>query len=448
MNPWGTIEKLSREDTRALQSKKLHHFINNHIYPFSTHYRNLFDKHKINPKEIKTLDDLKFIPFTSKADFLNPQSKEDTFRGFILQPDLSKIISHCPKTQLLKIAATIALRGKNFVKHKLGEEYRPIFLTFTTGTTKTPVPFTYTKHDINNLHTSGARMLRLFDIKESEHIVNVFPYAPHLAFWQVAFGGLSSNVMILSTGGGRVMSTEANIAAFLRMKPSVVMGVPSYVYHIFRWASEHKCDMSFVRKIVLGAARVSPAFKRRISKLLASMGAQDVSVFGTYGFTESRCAWAECPTKINVSSGYHLYPDKEIFEVIDSKTGQVQKEGEDGELVYTSLDARGSTVIRYRTGDFVKGGITHEPCPYCGRNVARISSNITRVSNIKSLNLSKVKGTLVNLNNLTALLNEFDQLHEWQVEIRKKDNDPFEVDELIVYACLKKGHDKSDFKNK
>jgi len=285
-------------------------------------------------------------------------------------------------------------------------------------------------------------MIALFGVGEQERVVNLFPFAPHLAFWQVVCGGFETGVLILSTGGGKVMSSEGSVAALLKMKPAVIVGVPSYVYHVLRLAKDKNCDMSFVKKVVLGAARVSDMFKIRLAGLLNSMGASHVSVFGTYGFTEARSAWVECPTKPEVSSGYHLYPDKEIFEIIDPETGEVKKDNEDGELVYTSLDSRGSVVIRYRTGDFVKGGITHEPCPYCKMTVPRISSDITRLSDVKDLKLSKIKGTLVNLSHFISVINDFDQIIEWQIEIRKKDNDPFEVDELVVYVCAKDGISK------
>ena len=166
---------------------------------------------------------------------------------------------------------------------------------------------------------------------------------------------------------------------------------------------------------------------------------RSVKIMGTYGFTEARCAWGECPTALDVSSGYHLYPDKEIFEVIDPKTGEVKKEGEDGELVYTSLDSRASVVLRYRTGDFIKGGIIFEPCPHCGLRMPRISSDITRLSDNKDLQLSKVKGSLINLNRFQEILTEFNQIEEWQIEIRKRNNDPFDIDELVIYVCSKNG---------
>lgn len=436
MDHWKDIAQLSKDDLQALQNRKLHHFITRHLYPFSPHYQQLFKTHKIDPQTIRTVDDLKRIPFTSKKDFIDPNNSRK-FTDFILAPDAQKIRQHWPLPELLKLKAFALFKGPSALQEKLSEEYRPIFITFTTGTTEKPLSYLYSKYDINNLYLSGSRMLDLFVIKNTEYIVNLFPFAPHLAFWQVVYGGLSSCALVLSTGGGKSTGTQGNISAILKMKPSVLLGVPSYVYHVLRQAHEQGCTMPSVKKVVLGAARVSNAFKLKLEELLTSMGAKDVSVFGTYGFTEARCAWAECPSNNTTSSGYHLYPDKEIFEIIDPKTGEVKKAGEDGEIVYTSIDSRGSSVIRFRTGDFVKGGITCEPCPHCRRTVPRLSSDITRISDVQDLHISKIKGSLVNFSNFSACLSEFKEIDEWQVELCKKDNDPFEVDELIIYLSCR-----------
>ena len=438
MDPWQNISHQTREQIRELQDKKLAQFINEYLYPFSPYYRNLFDGCRIDPRKIRTVEDLKQIPLTAKSDFLASQGKPEKFREFILQPDQKKMFQYWPKERLLALKVNSLWRGKDYAKEYLAREFRPTFMTFTTGTTNSPISFLYTQYDINNLSLSGQRMLALFDVEESGRIVNMFPFAPHLAFWQVVFGGLSAGVLTLSTGGGKVMGTEGNLAAILKMKPSLILGVPGYVYHVMRAAQEKGRDMSFVKKVVLGAARVTEPFKIKLAGMLEAMGARDVSILGTYGFTEARSAWAECPTPVGISSGYHLYPDKEIFEIVDPDSGHTKHEEEDGELVYTALDARGSAVIRYRTGDYVKGGISYAACPHCRRLVGRISSDITRLSDTRDLQLSKIKGSLVNLDHFASCLEEFDSIEEWQVEIRKKDNDPHEIDELVVYAAAKK----------
>jgi len=435
MNPWGKIAYSSKKEMRKLQNKKLSSFIRSYVYPFSPHYQKLFDQRNIDPQSIKTVEDLKQIPFTSKHDLIATDAQPEKFKDFILQPDKDKIRKHWPAQKSMLLALSSLVRGNEYVQDQLANEFRPSFMTFTTGTTSNPISFLYSHYDIDNLHTSGSRMLNLFDIEGSDRIVNMFPYAPHLAIWQVVFGGLASNILIMSTGGGKVMGTDGNLRILLKMKPTVLVGVPGYVYHVLREARARGYQLGFIKKVVLGAARLGEGFKKKVAEMLKEMGARNVSVFGTYGFTEARCAWAECPTDIHISSGYHLYPDKEIFEVIDPHTGEVKGEGEDGEIVYTSLDARGSVVLRYRTGDFVKGGITSEPCPYCKRQVQRLASDITRLSDVKNLKLSKIKGALVNLNHFTSTLSEIKSIEEWQIEICKKNNDPFELDQVIIYVC-------------
>ena len=419
----------------------MHSFINTQAYPFSPYYRKLFDDKKIDPKQIRTREDLKRIPFISKSDLIDKDNPQ-RFKDFILQPDKEKISRSWPKGRLLARAIQAYFKGRP-VEQDLAREYRPMFMTFTTGTTNSPVPFLYTRYDLDNLNVSGSRMIELFNIQGDERIMNLFPFAPHLAFWQTFFGAVEAGVFSLSTGGGKVMGTEGNLTALLRVKPQAILGVPSYIYHLVRYAQEKGHDLSFLKKIVLGAARATPAFKEKLSAMLKAQGAPNVNILGTYGFTEARCAWAECLTENHVSSGYHLYPDKEIFEIIDPATGEVKDEGADGELVYTSLDSRASVMLRYRTGDFVKGGITRGPCPYCGRMSMRLSSDISRLSDNKDLRLTKIKGTLVNFSHFAEVINDIPQVNEWQLEICKHKNDPFEVDELVVYVTSQPGMDQS-----
>ncbi len=435
------------KELRELQNRKLRSFINRHVYPFSLYYRNLFDRNKIDPREIKTAQDLQRIPFTSKKDFLDLEDNDPIKKNlsFLLKPDEGLIKRYLPKGGQLRFFGLRLFKGKDYPKAFLEKEYRPIFLTLTAGTTAAPISFLYTTHDLENLQISGRRIIDVFGVSKEERAVNVFPYAPHLAFWQAVFAGFSANVFILSTGGGRTLGTEGNINSILKVKPHFLIGVSSYIYHIIKIARERNLDLSFIERIALGASRVPKGFKRKIIRLLSEMGAASIKILGTYGFTEARSAWAECPTPTDVSSGYHTYPDKEIFEVINPETGEVKKEGEDGEIVYTCIDGRGTCVLRYRTGDLVKGGIIYSPCPYCKRTVPRISSDIERSSNIKDMNISKIKGALVNLNNLEHLLDDRDEIDEWQIEIVKRNDDPYEVDELILYVSLLKDINREDF---
>jgi phenylacetate-coenzyme A ligase PaaK-like adenylate-forming protein len=128
-----------------------------------------------------------------------------------------------------------------------------------------------------------------------------------------------------------------------------------------------------------------------------------------------------------------------FVEVINPETGQRVGENQAGEIVFTQLDARGTIVLRYRTGDLIEKGISYAPCPHCGRTCPRLVGKISRVSDMHHLNLDKLKGTLVDFNKLEHLIDDTPGVGAWQVEIRKKNDDPLEMDELIIHVVALKG---------
>jgi phenylacetate-CoA ligase len=87
MNDWEKIGRLSRAEHKKMQDGKLRDFIAHQIYAFSPYYRALFDKHKINPDRIRTVEDLRYIPFTSKNDFISTAEAPRSSKDFILQPN-------------------------------------------------------------------------------------------------------------------------------------------------------------------------------------------------------------------------------------------------------------------------------------------------------------------------------------------------------------------------
>jgi phenylacetate-CoA ligase len=442
MSNWQRLQRMSRTEQRKLQDGLLQRYVREYLYPFSSFYRDQFDRAGVRPEQIRTVDDLRRLPLSQKRDLLPTADDPQRFKKFILQPDAAKVRAAWPLAKKLPLLWQKWTKGAESVRDTMRGEFAPCFMTFTTGRSAEPVPFFYSPHDIRNLHDTGARLVDVMGLERDFRVANVFPYAPHLAFWQVFFAGQSTGMMVLSTGGGKVMGSSGDLRAMSRLKADALIGVPGYVYHLLRRAAAERMDLSSIRCVVLGAERVPPGMKTKIVQLLGECGAKDVRVFGTYGFTEARMAFAECPTAGNDYTGYHLYPDLAIFEVIDPVTGEVVPEGHDGELVFTPLNARASTVFRYRTGDRVRGGLRWDPCPHCGRTVPRISSDLTRESSLKDLQLLKVKGTLVNLEDCAVLLGSMPEVEEWQIELRKKDDDPLEVDELIVHLALKGGTDE------
>jgi phenylacetate-coenzyme A ligase PaaK-like adenylate-forming protein len=439
MNGWLRLQRQSREEQRAMQDALLQRYVREYLLPFSPWYRALFEKAGLTADRIRTVDDLRRVPLSCKRDLLPTADEPQRFKQFVLQPTPESIRASWPLRKKLPLLWQKWTQGTAAVKRAVRDEFAPCFMTFTTGRSAEPVPFFYSPRDIANLHETGTRLVDVMGLRPEWRVANVFPYAPHLAFWQVFFAGQATGMMALSTGGGKVMGSSGDLRAISRLKADALIGVPGYVYHLLRKAVDEGIDFGSIKQVVLGAERVPPGLKQKIVALLEITGARGVRVSGTYGFTEARMAFAECPTPDNAYTGYHLYPDLAIFEVVDPATGEVVPDGHDGELVFTPLAARASTVFRYRTGDRVRGGLHWDPCPHCGRTVPRISSDLTRESSLKDLQLLKVKGTLVNLEDCAVLLGGMPEIEEWQIELRKKDDDPLEVDELIVHVAVKSG---------
>ncbi len=250
-------------------------------------------------------------------------------------PPKTAIRHFVPRHVAVKLLLERLARGREAVKRKLELEYSPVHVTFTTGRTSLATQFLYASMDFERLHIVGKRLIELCGIKHGDRGLNVFPFAPHLAFWQTFAVGQAMTMLIVHTGGGKVMGTAGNIAALERLQPAMLIGVPGYVYHMLRRAHEQRVQLNTLRFIALGAERVPTALKARLIALCDAMGAKNVVVHGVYGFTEARHAWAECtPPNSETSYGYHTYPDFDVFEIINPDTGEPVGPGERGEVVY------------------------------------------------------------------------------------------------------------------
>jgi phenylacetate-coenzyme A ligase PaaK-like adenylate-forming protein len=422
---WHTLpERIVRE----LQANKLRRYLRTTVLPFSSHYRELFRKNNLTADSFRTLEDLQRLPMTSKMDLLNTPENPKRIRDFILVPD-AKELARRPSTILR------ALRhGRAAVARGFEYEFRPVFMTCTTGRSTESIAFTYSNHDLANLAVAGKRIFEICKAESDFRLLNTFPYAPHLAFWLAHYGGMEFGNFVLSSGGGKVLGTEGQLRFMRQLQPHVVMGMPTFLYHVLRQAAEEGLQCPNLRRIVLGGEKVAPGTRRKLARLARELGAESVDVVATYGFTEAKMAWTECPCPRGEQTGYHLYPDLGIVEVVDPKSGVAMLPGQPGEIVFTPLDARGSVVLRYRTGDMIDGGLVHEPCPHCGRNVPRLVGNISRASEIKTMRFDKIKGTLVDFNVLEHVLDDSQHLASWQLELRKHNDDPLELDELILHV--------------
>jgi len=433
--PWSDVSRMSKSDLQNLQNKKLQWFFR-HKLPYSPYYRGLLEKLKLSWSDVNTTEDLQKLPLTSKLDIAPTEDNRAKPRQFILQPDEHLIKKHATKVELLRlIQGKIAKRD---VKFELEQEYKPLHIHFTTGRTALPTPFTYSEYDLQLLFETGKRLFNVGGLTRDLVGLNAFPYSPHLGFWLAYYGFRAAGITTLATGGGKIMGTQKIMDAMERLKVSVIAIIPGYGYHLLREAIKQKKDFSHLKFVVFGAERVSPAFREKFKELLVQVGAKEVQILATYASTEFKTAWLQC----GEHTGYHLYPDLEYIELVD-EDGRRVKEGEPGEVVYTPLDWRGTVVVRYRTGDLAQG-IEYSPCPNCGRTVPRILPDIQRSSDVKEFHLTKIKGEQVNLNNVFPLMSAIKGLDEWQLEIRKRNNDPHDLDEIMMYFSTKPGANAAD----
>lgn len=428
--PWQTVSHLARAEQQELQNKKLRWFFR-HKLPYSPFFRRRFEELKLSWSDFSTTDDLQKLPLISKADIAPTEEERAKPRQFILQPDEHLLKKYATKKELLNLVKMKIM--KEDPKPVLEKEYKPVHLHFTTGRTALPTPFGYSAYDLDILRETGRRAFNVAGFSSSNVGLNAFPYSPHLGFWLAYYGLLEAGITALATGGGKVMGTQKIMDSMERLKVNVVTMIPGYCYHLLREAVKQKRDFSNLKYIVFGAERVSPAFRDKVKELLAQVGATEVQILATYASTEAKTAWIQCAEH----TGYHLYPDLEYIELVDAD-GRRVKEGEPGEIVYTALDWRGTIVVRYRTGDMAQG-IDYSPCPSCGRTVPRILPDIQRKSDVKEFNLTKIKGELVNLNNVFPIMSGIKGLDEWQLIVRKRNNDKFDLDEIVVAVSPKEG---------
>ena len=408
------------------------------VFRYSPFYRRLWSEAGVDVSSIRGVEDFAKLPFSSKKDIVPEEDNPARYRDIILQPKPEEIKKNLTAGQKLKLLSGSVFGGKS-PKAAMLDKYNPIHITSTTGRSARSVPFLYTNYDLQILKTAGARLFELAGLDPVEDSgVNAFPFAPHLAFWQVAFAGFEARIRMLHTGGGRVMGSAAILDVLERLKATFFVGTPGFVYHLAFSAAGQKRDMSALKTCILGAEKVNLPFKERLRSLWAECGAENVRVLSTYGLTEAKHAWLECADAPD--SRYHLYPDFELFEVIDPESGEPVGEGKRGELVLTKLAGAGSIVVRYRTGDIVEGGIVIDECPHCGRVAPLLDTKIGRVSDVR-----KVKGVLLDFNELFGWFAARREIDEWQLEIGKVNDDPFQLDELRLKVALSDGVDKARF---
>lgn len=421
--PWRKMISFSLCKQNSLQNQKLQHMMR--LFSCAPYYAAFFEAHAITARHIKTTADLLRIPFTAKEDLLATAQHPNKADLFVLNP--------AQKLHALPHVNRFRLFFSSTLKQELTEEFKPIHVHFTSGRSAMSIPVLYTQYDLSCLQEASRRILYHLKIPPTARVINVFPYAPHLAFWQAVYATNYLGIFGVHTGGGRGMGTSKILDILEHMHAEVLIGMPSYVYHLLSLAAEQRRDLSSLHYILAGGEAVTFAYKEKVKSLLRFCGSYSPFVYSIYAFTEGKVSWTQC----HEESGYHLYPDMEFIEIVDAQGNRVPN-GQSGEIVYTGLDFRGTVFLRYKTGDV--GRFQIGPCPYCGAKTPRLDPAITRSSEITTLQLTKIKGSLVDLNAVHALLSSLPFIDEWQLVLQKKKQ--FDLDEVVFHIapCSHENH--------
>jgi len=314
------IECMPLDEMEALQSERLQNLVA-YVLANSVFYQNKFKEAGISAGDIRDISDLKKLPFTRKTDL------RDNYPFGMLSAPLRDVVE----------------------------------IHASSGTTGNPTVVAYTRNDIKLWSEVMARTLVVAGANPDDILQNAYGYGLFTGGLGVHYGALElgASVIPMSSGG-----TKRQLKLMHDFKSTVLTCTPSYALFMAEEAREMGYDprKSPLRIGILGAEPWSDGLRREIED------AWDITALDIYGLSEiiGPGVAQECPAK----NGLHIYNDVFFPEVINPKTGEVVDEGEDGELVITTLTKEAIPLIRYRIGDIVS--ITYERCS-CGRTQPRIS---------------------------------------------------------------------------
>lgn len=399
-SPTYTLPDIQRQPlgaVRALQNQLLRRMVEL-CYDHHPFYSALMRERGLTPADIETVDDLQKIPPSSKSDFLaNPEA-------FRLRPE-----------------------GLPLAEGTLWK------IIYTTGTTTgKPAPIFVTSHD----HFAYQDLFRtrqdLIGLRNTDLIANLFPLTsfPMGAYSRGPDEAAAVGAAMLIANTGRVdsyypvnRSVDDAVASIARHRATVLWGVAGFVRRVLLRAAELGADFTSVRMVMTTGEAASPAMRDDLRLRMRNLNCADTTIVNRYGSTEQGGTMIECCD----GSGFHSsMPDQVFHEVVDADSGARLADGETGMLAITHLNRRGTVFLRYQVGDM--GALDHKTCPHCGRTSVRLSSKPVRTGDI-----IKIKGALVNLGNLKAELDKISALEEYQIVVTSESaTDPFSPDVLKI----------------
>lgn len=368
------IEKAAPEAIKAFQEEKLRETIS-YIAQASPYYKSLFTEHNIKPGSIKTLEDLKRIPTTSKSDI---QRHNDDFICV-------------PKEQLIDYVTT-------------------------SGTLGDPVTFALTDKDLERLAYNEAISFACSGV-EPNHVMQLMTTIDRRFMAGLAYflGARKLGAGIVRVGAG---VPELQWDSILKFKPDYLIAVPSFLLKLIEYAKAHNIDLNNCS--VKGAICIGEPVRHEdfsLNTLAHKITAQwPIKLYSTYASTEMNTAFAECEAQ----QGGHHHPELIIVELLDENDQEVPA-GEVGELTVTTLGVEGMPLLRFKTGDMVQAHT--EPCT-CGRNTLRLGPVVGRKNH-----MIKYKGTTLYPQAMYNALNGFPEIESYQIEVS---SNSLGTDEILI----------------
>jgi phenylacetate-CoA ligase len=327
------IETLSREKLENLQLQRLREIIASAIK--TSFYNKRLAKVGIkSPEDIKSLADVRKIPFTTKDDL------RQNFPTGLLAVDMSDIVR----------------------------------IHSSSGTTGIPTVIYFTKDDLNSWTELVARSIYATGARKGDIFQNMMSYGLFTGGLGLHYGAERIGMTVIPVGGG---NTKRQLQLMKDFKTTVLHITPSYLLHIHESMESHGFNTSdlSLKKAFIGAEPHSENTRLKLEELYG------IDAYNSYGLSElSGPGLAfECKYK----AGMHVWEDAYILEVIDPETGKNVEDGQEGEIVLTNLIRKGNPMIRYRTRDLAY--VLTDSCK-CGRTHRRLSRILGRTDDMLIIN--------------------------------------------------------------
>ncbi|KPK89272.1 MAG: phenylacetate--CoA ligase [Deltaproteobacteria bacterium SM23_61] len=344
------FETLPREALEALQLKRLVATAKR-VYTKVPFYKKTFDEAGIKPSDIKSLKDLRRLPFTNKVD---------------LRDNYPFNLFAVPMEQVVRIHAS-------------------------SGTTGKPTVVGYTRRDINTWAELMARSLAAAGAHKNDIIHNAYGYGLFTGGLGIHYGAEKLGASVIPISGG---NSKRQIVIMQDFGSTVLTCTPSYALSLAETAEEMGVDFKQL-KLKVGIFGAEPWSEKMRDDIERKLNIQAIDIYGLSEVIGPGVS-IEC---LEAKRGLHIFEDHFIPEIIDPKNGEVLPYGQKGELVFTTITKEAFPLIRYRTRDI--SVLYAEPCK-CGRThvrMERVSGRSDDMLIIRGVNVfpSQIESVLMNI---------------------------------------------------